>query len=215
MVAGIHVLSTSLKNAMNSGRSRLSGSALDLATALSVGLGPAFDPLVALFMPILFGLCARTNKVFARRARACIFAVIENTRLSSILPYLTESVHSKSISLRLAALEGILTCFDPLDDTCASLLEEAIKLTARDVSVDVRRADEKIVQACNGMERFVRDTSPHDDISHSHAPFDQFQTCHQEVLSHARRGCFTVDIASTLSPLPNDRKNKAHWVLHW
>jgi hypothetical protein len=158
MVAGIRVLSIPLKDAMNSERSRLSGSALDLVTVLSGGLGPAFDPLVALFMPTLLGLCARTNKVFAKRTKACIFAVIENTRLSSILPYLTESVHNKSISLRLAALEGILTCltcFDPLDDTCASLPEEAIKLTARDVSVDVRGADEKIVQACNGMERFV------------------------------------------------------------
>ncbi|KAJ8588615.1 hypothetical protein M405DRAFT_901938 [Rhizopogon salebrosus TDB-379] len=98
MVAGIRVLSTPLKNAMNSERSRLLGSALDLVTVLSAGLGPAFDSLVALFMPTLLGLCARTNKVFAKRTKACIFTVIENIRLSFILPYLTESVHNKLIS---------------------------------------------------------------------------------------------------------------------
>jgi len=166
MIAGIRSLSTPLNNAINSERSRLSAAAIELVSSLSAGLGPAFEPLISLFFPTLLGLCARTNTVFTRRAKACIFNVIENTRSPSLLSYLTESVNHKSTSLRLVAAKGVLACLDfkPLNDTRARLIEEVIKKTSQDARVDVRKAGENILQAYkallpDGAKRYVSNAS--------------------------------------------------------
>ncbi|OJA17825.1 hypothetical protein AZE42_06151 [Rhizopogon vesiculosus] len=153
MVAGIRSLSTLLNNAINSERSRLLTAATELISSLSAGLGPAFEPLISLFFPALLGLCARTNTVFARRAKACIFNVIENTRSPSLLSYLTESVSHKSTSLRLVAAKGVLAClnFKPLNDARAHLIEEVIKSTSQDARADVRKAGEKILHVYKAL----------------------------------------------------------------
>ncbi|KAG2150616.1 clasp N terminal-domain-containing protein [Suillus clintonianus] len=171
MVAGIRSLSRPINHAMNSERSRLSGSTIELVNALLAGLGPSFEPLVSLFMPTLLGLCGRTNKVFTSRAKACILAVIENTQLPSILPYLAESLNQKSAFLRSVAAEGVLAClncFNPPDiekDTRARLIEDVIKLTARDASADVRRAGKMIFEAYKALlpdrvESFIAPLTP-------------------------------------------------------
>ncbi|OAX33236.1 hypothetical protein K503DRAFT_664032, partial [Rhizopogon vinicolor AM-OR11-026] len=74
MLAGIRSLARPLNVAISSKRSRLSGAAVESVTAL--GLGLSFQPIMPLFFSSLIGLCARTNKVFTRRAKACIFAAI-------------------------------------------------------------------------------------------------------------------------------------------
>ncbi|KAG1765490.1 clasp N terminal-domain-containing protein [Suillus placidus] len=171
MVAGIRSLSRPINHAMNSERSRLSGSTIELVNALLAGLGPSFEPLVSLFMPTLLGLCGRTNKVFTSRAKACILVVIENTQLPSILPYLADSLTQKSAFLRLVAAEGVLAClncFNPPDiekDTRARLIEDVIKLTARDASADVRRAGKLIFEAYKALlpdrvESFIAPLTP-------------------------------------------------------
>lgn len=171
MVAGVRSLSRPINHAMNSERSRLSGSAIELVNALLAGLGSSFEPLVSLFMPTLIGLCGRTNKVFTSRAKACILAVIENTQLPSILPYLADSLTQKSAFLRLVAAEGVLAClncFNPPDiekDTRARLIEDVIKLTARDASADVRRAGKMIFEAYKALlpdrvESFIAPLTP-------------------------------------------------------
>ncbi|KAG2145952.1 clasp N terminal-domain-containing protein [Suillus bovinus] len=171
MVAGIRSLSRPINHAMNSERSRLSGSAIELVNALLAGLGSLFEPLVSLFMPTLLGLCGRTNKVFTGRAKACILAAIENTQLPSILPYLADSLTQKSASLRLVAAEGVLAClncFNPPDierDTRARLIEDIIKLTARDASADVRRVGKLIFEAYKALlpdrvESFITPLTP-------------------------------------------------------
>ena len=149
MVAAIRSLSGSLNNALNSERSRLSGSAIKLITALSAGLGPAFEPLISLFIHVLLGLCARANKLFVSRAKACIISIIEHTRSRSILSYLAGSVNHKSQSLRLAAAEGVLACLNSLkpSDPRARRFEDVIKLTTRDPSPDVRATGRKISAA--------------------------------------------------------------------
>ncbi|KAG1895567.1 clasp N terminal-domain-containing protein [Suillus fuscotomentosus] len=157
MVAGIRSLSRPINHAMNSERSRLSGSTIELVKALLTGLGSSFEPLVSLFMPTLLGLCGRTNKVFTSRAKACILAAIENTQSTSILPYLADSLTQKSVSLRVVAAEGVLAClncFNPPDiekDTRARLIEDVIKLTARDASADVRRVGKLIFEAYKAL----------------------------------------------------------------
>ncbi|KAF8844269.1 hypothetical protein BDN67DRAFT_987839 [Paxillus ammoniavirescens] len=153
MVAGMRSLSRRLSSAMNSERSKLSGGAIELLTALATGLGPLFEPLVSLLIPGLLALCGRTNKVFAARARGCMLVVVEHTQLPSLLPYLAELGTHKSVFPRLTAAEGVLAClncFNPPDlekDSRARIVEEFIKLTARDASADVRHASKKIFEA--------------------------------------------------------------------
>jgi hypothetical protein len=175
MLAGIRSLSRPLNVAMNSERSRVSGSAIELVSALSAGLGVSFESLISLFVPTLLGLCAQTNKIFTRRrARACIFTVVDNTPSPSLLPYLAESVRNKSASLRLVAAEGFLSCLNSINsrnNTCARLTESVIKSTARDTSVDVRTTGKNILEAYKvrfpaRAARFVISVSRHDVMSH-------------------------------------------------
>ncbi|KAH7888796.1 clasp N terminal-domain-containing protein [Phlebopus sp. FC_14] len=153
MVSGIRSLSRPLNNALKSERSKLSGTAVELMTALAHGLGTSFEPLVSLFMPTLLDLCGRTNKVFASRARACIIAIIEHTQLPSLLSYLSDAATHKSSFLRLTAAEGLITClncFNPPDlekEPRARMVEDFIRIAARDASADVRKSCKKIFEA--------------------------------------------------------------------
>ena len=153
MVAGMRSLSKQLNNSLKSERSRLSGSVIELLTVVSTGLGPAFDPLVSLFMPSLLGLCARTNKVSASWAKACITAIINHTKSPSILPHLAESVHHASGPLRLVAAEGVLACMNCfiLPDNTTHLIESVIKSASRDACEDVRTAGKKILEAYKAL----------------------------------------------------------------
>ena len=179
MVVAIRSLSGPLNNAINSERTKLSGSAINLITALSIGLGPAFEPLLAHFIHTLLGLCARKNRLFVSRAKACIIAIIEHTYSPSILSYLAESVHHKSVSLRLTAAEGVLVFLNspnPPNDNCARLIEDIIKLTSRDVDQSIRATGRQIREAYkiilpNSVERFVpNDLYSRCHISHTTQP---------------------------------------------
>lgn len=153
MVAGIRSISRPLNGALNSERSRLSGAAVELVTVLATGLGSSFDPLVSYLVPTLLALCGRSNKVFTTRAKACILTVVQHTRLPSLLPYLAELANHKSVSPRLTAAEGILACLNCLNppdlerETRARIVEDFIRLTARDANADVRKASKEIFKA--------------------------------------------------------------------
>lgn len=154
MIAEIRSLSRPINNALNSERSRLSGSAINLIIALSTGLGRSFEPLLPIFIYTLLGLCARANKLFVTRAKACIITIIEYTRSSSILSYLAESVDHKSPSLRLAVAEGVLACldtFNPSDGARARRFEDIIKVITQDARADVRAIGKKICAAYKAM----------------------------------------------------------------
>ncbi|OJA18444.1 hypothetical protein AZE42_05813 [Rhizopogon vesiculosus] len=164
IIAGIRSLSRPLNSAISSKRTKLSGAAIKLVTDLLAGLGPAFEPLVLLFIQSLLGLCAQTNKVLTRRAKECVFAVIRGTQSPSILQYLAESANHKSASLRLVAAEGILVylnCVKPLDiendSRHARLLEDVIKMTARDANVEVRKAGAKMIENDSRHARLLED----------------------------------------------------------
>ncbi|EIW82946.1 hypothetical protein CONPUDRAFT_164002 [Coniophora puteana RWD-64-598 SS2] len=150
-------LSRPLSSAICSERSRLSGAAIELVTTLAAGLSSAFDSLLPIFLPTLLNVCSRTNKVFTTRAKACIVTIIENTQLPIILTYLADAVKNKSISLRLTAIEGVLSClncFNPPDiekDARAKLVEEVIKATARDANSDIRKVSKKVFEAYKAL----------------------------------------------------------------
>ena len=222
MIAGIRSLSRPLNRAMNSKRIKLSGSTIELVTALLAGLGPSFEPLASIFFLSLLRLCAHTNKVLSRRAKACVFAVIRDTKSQSLFPYLAESLHHRLASVRIVATEAILAhlnCLTPSnienDRRRARLLENLMKLASRDVNVDVRKLGKKISEAHKAQladcsERCVSNVSVRDDIV-SHVPFSSLGsetsvtkkiavqgTAPSRALS---RGHKTTGIARTIVPL--------------
>ncbi|KAF8891649.1 clasp N terminal-domain-containing protein [Infundibulicybe gibba] len=138
---------------MTSERTRLSGAAVDLVSAVALQMGGQFEPLLPLFFPTLLNLCSRTNKVTITRTRTCILAIIEATQLPSILPYFLQSVKDKSASLRLTSVEGTLcclNCFNPPDlerEARAKDIEGIIRSSARDANADVRKVSRKVFEA--------------------------------------------------------------------
>ncbi|KAK0241942.1 clasp N terminal-domain-containing protein [Armillaria nabsnona] len=153
IVPSLRSLSTPITSAIKSERTRLSGVAIDCITELATGLGTSFEPLLPVFFPALLSVCARTNKVFVTRARACVLLIIESTQLPSILPYFVHSIKDKSASLRLVAAEGVLTCLNCLNppdlekEVRAREVENMIKATTRDANADVRKTGRKVFEA--------------------------------------------------------------------
>jgi hypothetical protein len=143
----------SITAAAASERSRLSATAVECIATLAAGLGPSFDPLVPLFIPTLLSLCSRPNKIFISRAKATIQTIIDQTQLISLLPYFVGALRDKSVTLRLIAIESVLSCvqsFNPPDlekDARARDVEAAIKLTATDASADVRKVSRQVFDA--------------------------------------------------------------------
>ncbi|KAF5355018.1 hypothetical protein D9756_005207 [Leucocoprinus leucothites] len=143
----------SLIGAMNSERTRLSGAALDVLTAVASGLGIEFEPLLPLFFPSLLSLCGRTNKVVITRARTCIFTIVEATQLPGIINYFTQFSKDKSPTVRLVVAEATLSClkcFNPptLEKESVSLaIESLIRNAARDPNADVRKVGKDVFQS--------------------------------------------------------------------
>ena len=155
-----------MTNAMNSERTRLCGTALDMLPSLANGLGHDFDQLMPLFMPTLLNICGRTNKVVINRARAAIFNIIESTQLASVLPFFVQNVKDKAATLRLVIAEGTLACLNscnPPDlekEARARDVETIIRGTARDANPDVRKVSRKIFESYkilfpSRVERYV------------------------------------------------------------
>ncbi|CCM06366.1 uncharacterized protein FIBRA_08624 [Fibroporia radiculosa] len=167
-IVTLRSVSRSLCQAANSERSRLSGIALDLFSTLVSVMDRSFESLIPLFLPTLLALCARSNKVFVSRARSCLLSLIEHTRSPTILPYLAESSKDKTVSLRIAAAEGILAClncFNPPDlekEPRAREVEAIIRSTATDASADVRKIGRQIFEAYRVLlpQRLDRFTQP-------------------------------------------------------
>lgn len=136
-------------------RTQLSASTLVFLSA-ATRLGHSFAPLINIYLPHLLRLLSRTNKLYIARATSCLLAIIRNTRLASVIPFLREGMDEKSVSHRKGCLIGILAAlgeedgFEPvsqglmvdkelvqkryLDD-----LEKCIKIGATDRDIEIRK----------------------------------------------------------------------------
>lgn len=135
---------------MNSERTRLSASVLDLLTITVSKLDRQFEPLMPIFIPSVIKLCARTNKLFIARARIILNTVTGQTSLSSIIPYFQGCWDDKSTTLRLAATESLVDAlkkFNPPDLVrYISQIESAIMSTGVDKDSSVRTAGRKMFE---------------------------------------------------------------------
>jgi hypothetical protein len=158
-------------NAANSERSRLSGPAIDCITAMAAAFGQDFSSLLALYFPTILALCGRTSKVTLKRARTCIFTIIDSTQLSAILPYFIPTIKDKSTTIRLTSAEGVLACLNTLNPPDLERgdrpieIEGVIRATSRDANSDVRKLGKQIFQAYSlifptRIEKFTAPLSP-------------------------------------------------------
>ena len=153
MCTALRSLASPLNRSISSERSRLSGAAMDLINIAVTELGRAFEGLLPIFLPTLLAMCARPNKVFVSRARACLITIVESTQSPQILGFLLRSAKDKSTSLRLAVSEVALAClhsFNPPDlqkDSRGQEVEGLIKAFATDANADVRKVGRKVFEA--------------------------------------------------------------------
>lgn len=153
LVLAVRTSARPVVSALNSERTRLSGTATDFILAAANSLGAAFESLIPHIFPTLLSLCTRANKVFITRAKQCINAIVEHTHSPTLIPYLADSIKDKSASLRLAAAETLLAClnsFNPPDlekESRARDIEGAIKMSATDANADVRKIARKMFDA--------------------------------------------------------------------
>lgn len=152
LTASIRLVHRNIISAMNSERTRLSGAAIDVVNALTLGLSTSFESLMSLFLPALILLCGRANKVVVARAKACILTIIGTTQLPGILLHLSHFVKDKTSTIRLLVAEGTLQClkcFNPPDlekEVYAREVENIIRNAARDANADVRRVGKEIFE---------------------------------------------------------------------
>lgn len=153
LVQELRTLGSSIALAMTSERGRLSGAAIQVTAILASGLDSAFEPLLPLFFPTLLHLCTKASKLVVSRAHACVTSIVETTQLPAILPYLMYACKDKSSTCRMVAADGVmscLNCFNPPDlekDARAKMIEDIIRLTARDASAEVRKISRKLFDA--------------------------------------------------------------------
>lgn len=149
----VKTLNSSLVNSMNSERTRLCLSALDLIDAVAAACEVRFEPLISVFLPSLLALCGRTNKVILNKTRKCITNIVEVTQIASTLSYFLPPLSEKSVTIRLVAVEGALACVkccNPPDlekETRATEIESFIRKAARDASADIRKVGREIFTA--------------------------------------------------------------------
>ena len=145
-----------ITNCLITERTRLSGSTLDLMSS-ATRLGPSFQPLIQIYFPTILRLLARTNKLYITRTQSCISAIIHNTHLPHIMPYIAEGMSDKSATMRKGCAEAILEALSKnasggmLIDKEAierrgslALIEEVIRKAAVDKEVKVREAGRQI-----------------------------------------------------------------------
>lgn len=88
-------------------RTRLSATTLDLLASIT-RLGPAFAPLLPVYLPPLLKLLCRTNKLYISRAQSTLSSILAHTHLVDILKYMVsewKAESGKSTSYRIGASE--------------------------------------------------------------------------------------------------------------
>ena len=140
---------------MNSERTRLSATVLELLTTIIPRLDRSFEPLMQVFIPSVLKLCTRTNKLYISRARTLLDTITGHTSLTSIVPYFQGCWSDKSTTLRLAAAESMVSAlkkFNPPDlSRYISHIETAILSAGVDKDPSVRSAGRKLFECYKAL----------------------------------------------------------------
>ncbi|SPC63960.1 uncharacterized protein UHOD_03719 [Ustilago sp. UG-2017b] len=139
-----------INDALLSERTKLSGTAGDLLNSIAPRLGDKFEPLVAVFVPTLLLICARTNKVAVKRAEKSLHFVVKHCRPTSVIAYLKEAIKDKGQGLRAVAARTLLLVLEVTEKEKLGRrvgdVEACVKSGATDSNPEVRKLAKRLFE---------------------------------------------------------------------
>lgn len=139
-----------INNALLSERTKLSGTAGDLLNSIAPRLGEKFEPLVAVFVPTLLLICARTNKVAVKRAEKSLHFIVKHCRPTTILAYLKEAIKDKGQGLRAVAAGTLVLVLEVTEKEKLARrvtdVEGCVKSGATDSNSEVRKLAKRLFE---------------------------------------------------------------------
>ncbi|SPO25155.1 uncharacterized protein UTRI_02740_B [Ustilago trichophora] len=141
---------TPINNSLLSERTKLSGTAGDLLNSIAPRLAERFEGLVAVFVPTLLLICARTNKVAVKRAEKSLHFVVKHCRPPAVVAYLKEAIRDKGQGLRAVAAGTLVLVLEHTEkDRLARRvgdIEACIKSGATDSNPEVRQTTKRLFE---------------------------------------------------------------------
>ncbi|UTT96871.1 hypothetical protein NDA17_001067 [Ustilago hordei] len=139
-----------INDALLSERTKLSGTAGDLLNSIAPRLGDKFEPLVAVFVPTLLLICARTNKVAVKRAEKSLHLVVKHCRPTSVIAYLKEAIKDKGQGLRAVAARTLVLALEVTEKEKLGRrvgdVEACVKSAATDSNPEVRKLAKRLFE---------------------------------------------------------------------
>ncbi|SPO32183.1 uncharacterized protein UTRI_02740 [Ustilago trichophora] len=141
---------TPINNSLLSERTKLSGTAGDLLNSIAPRLAERFEGLVAVFVPTLLLICARTNKVAVKRAEKSLHFVVKHCRPPSVVAYLKEAIKDKGQGLRAVAAGTLVLVLEHTEKERLARrvgdIEACIKSGATDSNPEVRQTTKRLFE---------------------------------------------------------------------
>ncbi|CDS00432.1 hypothetical protein [Sporisorium scitamineum] len=158
-----------INNALLSERTKLSGTAGDLLNSIAPRMAERFEPLVAVFVPTLLLICARTNKVAVKRAEKSLHFIVKHCRPPSVVVYLKEAIKDKGQGLRAVAAATLEVVLEHTEKERLARrvgdIEACIKSGATDSNPEVRQTTKRLFELYvaiwpERVEQFTKPMTP-------------------------------------------------------
>ncbi|KAI8054448.1 clasp N terminal-domain-containing protein [Syncephalis plumigaleata] len=142
-IPGIKSIRDSFVNSINTERTQLSGTAVELVQTLARVLRKDFIQVFEILIPPLVRLCARTNKVFVKRAMSSLERSIQFSQLPEFLSPLAEAQQSASKGLRRCSVECLKMVIQKIpasefNNNHVNIIETMIRAGLVDADADSR-----------------------------------------------------------------------------
>ncbi|KAI8896145.1 clasp N terminal-domain-containing protein [Globomyces pollinis-pini] len=143
-------LKASIIQALNSERTRLARTALELITTLAEQIPDQFDTWADALLPAVLKLTTRANKVYVASAQATLKKCIQLAGVISLAPILVESLKSPSKTLRHSAMECMVLLVETNDTAklrhSTTFIESAITTGVVDPTPEVRNGSKQLFE---------------------------------------------------------------------
>lgn len=142
-VPTVRRIAPDLTRALLSDRTKLTGAASDVINSMAPRLGDRFAGLLPMFFPALVTLCARSNKVMAKRAEKSMQLICRHCQLPGAVPHLVRAMSDKNAGVRVAAIATLIVLVESSSserlDKRVPDIEQVLCEHAGDASGEVRQ----------------------------------------------------------------------------
>ncbi|KAI9599261.1 clasp N-terminal domain-containing protein, partial [Syncephalis fuscata] len=151
-IPAIKSIRDSFVNSINTERTKLSGTAVELVQTLARVLRKDFIQVFDIVIPPVIRLCARTNKVFVKRAISCLDRSIQFSQLPDFLHPLAENQKAASKGMRRCTLECLNMVLHKIPSTDlhnshVTIVEAMLRAGLVDADADARTEARKAYDA--------------------------------------------------------------------